>query len=235
MESRARSTTASLMSELDKAPLGRHVKPFTDKNGLYSPTSISAELNKCDEPHPNVVGAAIAIFNATHAEGSLVCPFRKSATFSPDSYAKSLHLGTTRTWNADGTINEERWQQFVNYVQEDFGNEKIVKQSKLNEYLLKCLNEDAEEKNTGRNNNSYFSSKSMQATAANAGWDEVFKLFHNGAVKDGKKEDRYLTIKAVREFFEDTGELVKKAENGVLPKNEPVVGVVVEASTRFKK
>src|SRR5687767_10399792 len=114
-----RTSTANVLSVLDETPFGRHVKPFVDQNGKFSPTTVSAELEKCHEPHSTAKGTVIATFNASHSEGTFLCPFRKSASALPDKdlgYAKFMHLGTTRIWKADGMIDEIRWKKFVDFV-----------------------------------------------------------------------------------------------------------------------
>jgi hypothetical protein len=212
--------------------LAKHVQRFADSNWDYSPTTVSSGLEKIHAHQSGLKGCFIAGFNATHSSSNIVCPVT-GARFLPDAktgYAKTLHLGTTRVWNVDGSINEERWQKFVLFVTEGQGPEadKIVVFSKLNAYLAFCYENDLQEQSTGRNTNALFSSKSVQGTAATKAWEEVFDRLAEGWLPVAGKTnvwEPYITLTLVREFFEDSKAAFQRAENKLLPVPKPTANV----------
>jgi len=211
--------------------LGKHVQPFTDDNGNFSPTTVGNGLQQMHGSQTCAKGTVISTFNATHASDNIVCPVT-GARFVADpqtGYAKNLHLGTTRVWNANGGINEERWDMLVEYVTAGQSSEnKIMTLSKLKAYLLKCYNDDPHELTTGRNNNSLFSSKIVQGFAATAAWDEVYdRLTCGWAQVDDKPTELepYITLDIVRLFFEDSKKAFQLAECGKLPVKKPELEV----------
>lgn len=207
--------------------LARHVARFCHENGDFSPTTVQEGLDTIHGTATKAKGVAIATFNASHCSGS-VWPhthgkFEKRAN---TQYGDFLHMGTARIWDADGTINEERWDRFSQFVTagQQPDAEKIVLLSKLKEYLAKCYNEDAPDNATGRNANAWFSSKYVQGTAATTAWDEVFNRLACGwtPLENNQHDfEPYMTLELVREFFESSMTAFQKAEAGELPVAKP--------------
>lgn len=206
--------------------LGKHGKRFVNEDWSYGVSSVKEGLDKINSSQSAIKSVAISEFNIIHTGGK-GCPFKGDFNGDPETgYAKALHLGTTRIWNADGSINEERWKKFEDYVtagQNADGIRKVTL-SKVKEYLKYCLENDPQEQNTGRNTNSIFSSKFMQGRAAVAGWGEVFDRLTCGYVEDKEKNlDPYITLDIIREFFEDSEKALQKAEEKSLPVPKPQV------------
>src|SRR5689334_1550686 len=110
--------------------LERHVLAFLDQNYVFSGTTVKEGLDAMHSLLTWLKGPLIAGFNATHGSENHVCP-AFSAEFVKDKngFARFLHLGTTRIWNADGSINEERMNEFKKRFP------TIVTESNLNAYL----------------------------------------------------------------------------------------------------
>lgn len=223
-----RSTSEICKALNQDSALKKHVARFCLANNDFTPQSVSAGLNVIHGTGTTLKGAVISSFNATHSSSNIVCPVT-GARFEADEktgYAKFLHMGTTRIWNADGSINEDRWKLFVDFVTEgqEANDEKIVTKSRLKAYLTKCYNDDPVDLSTGRNTNSWFSSKYVQGSAASAGWDEVFDRLACGwkQVPDHPTQfEPCLTLAIIREFFEDSVAAFQKAEDRVLPAAKP--------------
>lgn len=221
-------STLNILSALDNNALDNHVALFTNEDRTYSPATVANGLQALHGHQPILKGTVIATFNASHASDNLICPMIHGQ-FVPDAntgYAKNLHLGTTRIWNADNTINEERWKKFADYVTkgQDERAEKIVTFSALNNYLDICAQEDPQESNTGRNAFGLFSSKDIQCLAARKGWEETFDRLTCGWVRKSNKTDElepYITLSLVRQFFENSKEAFKKTKDGELPVAKP--------------
>jgi hypothetical protein len=203
--------------------LEKHVFPFLDNNRTFSPATITAELNKMHASGAGIKGLLIAAFNANHGKSG-VCPVLK-AQFAADKnqFARFLHLGTTRVWNADGSVNEENWTKFIAYIaQVQNNNTSYLAKSTLLSYLQKCYNEDKPDNTTGRNANAFFSLGKAQAGAGSAAWNEVFdRLTGKWIVGSNGKAEPCLTIEDTRSFFEDSAVVFLKAECGLLPIAKP--------------
>jgi len=158
-------------SEIQSA-LSKHVTRFTDAEHDFSPTTVSAGLDKIHSSHPSAKGAAIATFNATHMPSNIVCPVTGA---------------------------------------------RFVPHSKLKAYLARCYEEDPQDSITGRNANSWFSSKRVQGFASNAAWDETFDRLTCGwqTVAGHPKElEPFIDLSLARLFFEDSVSAFQKAEAG---------------------
>lgn len=198
--------------------LGKHVSRFVGPAGFFSSATVTAGLTKIHGHQPGLKGPIIATFNGIHA-GAWRCPYAQSA--EKKDYSLNLHLGTTRIWNADGSINEERWQQLIAIAErKDPADEEYITLSALKAYLEHCYANDPDEQSTGRNANSFFSSRYAQATAATQAWNEVFDRLACGWVleKGGKELEPYIDLSLVRLFFEDSEAAFLKSEEGELPK-----------------
>ena len=118
----------------------KHVTRFCDEKANFSPTTVGDGLAKIHGTYPYAKGAAISAFNATHSSTNIICPVTGARIeFDPETgYGKFYHLGTTRIWNPDGSINEERWNMLVDYVSQGLperGNpESLVPLSVMNAY-----------------------------------------------------------------------------------------------------
>src|SRR3990167_8419575 len=214
------------------AALTKHAARFCDENNDFTPTTVTNGLDIIHSSKTKIKGVAIATFNATHASSNVVCPVTH-AHFAPDAatgYAKNLHMGTTRIWNADGSVNEARWKKFADFVTsgQAANEEKIVPYSRLKAYLADCYQNDPQELTTGRNTQPFFSSKYVQGSAATAAWDEVYDRLTCGwkQVDEKNKElEPYITLALVREFFEDSTLALQKAQDGILPVAKPVASI----------
>ncbi|MBA3660540.1 MAG: hypothetical protein H0W64_02315 [Gammaproteobacteria bacterium] len=222
-----RQSTSTMLSAL-----GKHPVPFSNGDTSYSPQTVAEGLKKAHGVHATIKGTIIATFNATHASKQWTCPVSKG-NFKPDEkngYAHHLHMGTTRIWNADGSINEERWDKFVAAVTagQDEAKEKIVTLSALKNYLKVCYDQDEQDLNSGRNTHALFSSKKVQGFAATAAWDEVYDRLTCGWKPINSQSlvlEPYITLSLIRLFFEDSIVAFKKAEEGELPIPKPYVGI----------
>ena len=226
--------------------LERHVLLFLDENKTFSPATVTAGLTLLHSHQPGMKGPLIATFNATHGSNNVVCP-ALSAQFIKDKngYARFLHLGTTRIWNADGTINEDRLNQFKTAVTAgQDASQKIVTLSQLNAYLAQCLATDpaTSENGSGRNADAKFglSSKKLrenaQASAATSAWSEVFDRLACGWIKNSSGAlEPYMTLEITEEFFRDSPRAFLRAKCGLLPvpKPEPQVEKTHHTGTLF--
>ena len=208
----------------DKSALEKHVSRFVSPDSFFSPTTVADGLEKIHSRGPVIKGVLIASFNSSHAGNA--CPFLR-AKFESDpirGYAKYLHLGTTRIWNQDGTINQERWRQFVDFVLDTpIEGHVVVTKSKMKDYLDLCKTIDSEEPHTGRHARGLFSSQKAQVYAAISAWDEVYDRLtcgwlYNEALRD---YEPYIHLDLIRLFFEDSEKAFLKAENGLLPVPKP--------------
>ena len=225
------SSSENVQKLLQEEALARHVVRFSD-HGFFSPSTVSAGLEKIHGSHSTAKGTIIAGFNSNHVG----CPFF-SAEFKPDEktgFAKYLHLGTTRIWKTDGSIDEERWNKFVTAV--TVGQEsqeiKTVSRSALKNYLQFCYENDPQESTTGRNTNSWFSSGYVQATAATQAWEEVFDRLTCGWVFNEKlhEQEPFINLDMVRLFFADSTAAFQKAEDRELPVSKPGLAETVKMS-----
>src|SRR5690348_3333820 len=99
-------STKLILTAMDK-----HVKRFVNEDWSYDPKSVAKGLEDVHADYPLVKGVAISTFNASHVSK---CP-AMSGSFVPDEktgYAKFLHMGTTRIWNEDGSVDEAKWKEF---------------------------------------------------------------------------------------------------------------------------
>lgn len=233
------TTTLSYEERLNKylseseglSPLEKHLFLFLDKDKTFSPITVSTELTLMRGHMAKIKGMIISGFNASHGSNSS-CPVM-SAIFNKDQddYARFLHLGTTRCWNADGSINEDRYRQFITTVTAGKTNshgEPVVTLSRLKQYLSDCLEKDPEEQTSHRRTFGFFPSisKCTQAFAATAAWDEVFDRLACGWLPvDGKPTELepYLSLQVTKEFFYDSPRAFLRAECGLLPIEKPAV------------
>jgi hypothetical protein len=214
-----------LEASKELSSLEKHVYLFLDKDKVFNSTTIAAALTKMHGSASTAKGRMIALFNASHGSGNIICPAMK-ATFSKDAngYARFLHLGTTRIWNADGSFNAARWQDLVSFTNLKQNDAGILTLSQLKAYLTTRLATDQPDPNSGRNTNAFFSSKRVQAFAATAAWDEVFdRLACGWKAIEGKSNqwEPYLTLEILKEFFEDSPRAFLRAECGLLPVLKP--------------
>ncbi|MHB1948670.1 MAG: hypothetical protein ACYCQI_11225 [Gammaproteobacteria bacterium] len=217
----------------DMTSLEKHVFMFMDKEKTFSPSTVTAGLNRMHGVQADMKGRFISLFNASHGSDNIVCP-ELSAQFTKDKngYARFLHLGTTRIWNADGTINQARWEQFINYIKvEKEEKEPILTLSKLKSYLAECVRKDPQDPTTHRNSNAFFSSKYVQHLAATAAWDEVFNRLACGWKEVPGKPgtfEAYLSYEVTQEFFTDSPRAFLRAECNLLPVPKPEPEIVDE-------
>jgi len=205
-------------------PLEKHLFLFIDKDKTFSPSTVSEALEKMHGSKSKAKGTAIASFNATHASSNYICPaFKAQFTKDKNGYARFLHLGTTRIWNADGSINQERLKKFEDYIAKE-SKEQIITKNTLTKYLNICKLADKPESTTGRNADSFFSSQSTQELAGSAAWDEVFDRLACGwkpRPDDYREMEPYLSLEVLRDFFIDSPKAFLKAECGLLPVAKP--------------
>ena len=210
--------------------LERHVLPFLNPDDVFSGSTITDALTAMHGSMPGVKGPLISTFNATHGSENWALP-SFSAKFIKDKngFARFLHLGTTRIWNDDGSINEERMVEFKKIFPEK------VSQSGLNAYLAECMKKDppTSENGSHRNADAKFglTTKKMreeqQASAATQAWGEVFDRLACGWVQGPSgKPERYLTIDIAEEFFRDSPRAFLRAKCGLLPVVKPEEPVV---------
>ena len=218
----------------DEPPLGRHVARFA-RDGFFSPATVKDGLEKLHSVSAKVKGTLISGFNSAHS-GHVFCPFRP-AEFKADAitgYAKFLHLGTTRIWNKDGSVNEERWQKLVDFVQENQGPQqsKFLTKSTLMKYLQFCLVNDPQESDTARNSRDWFSFSAIQSMSAKLAWNEVFDRLACGwiYVEATRDFDPLIRLDLVRLFFENSVEAFQLAETEALPALKPGGSVRVGAA-----
>lgn len=200
--------------DLELSSLFKHILYVLDAKNCSSPSSIARVLKNMGSSAAEFKGFAIHTFNAVHRGSS--CPFFKNTPLS-----KSLHLGTTRIWKEDGSVDEARWQQFLKNASEENGS--IFTLSKVQAYLQECTEKDPEEEKTGRKTTPYLPlSKSMQVNAAVLAWNEVFdRLTCGWQLKENGELEPYISTQVVREFFEDSPVAYLRAECGLLPVPKP--------------
>jgi hypothetical protein len=166
------------------------------------------------DPHPTLKGTLIDQFNAKHRGNR--CPFSEN-----DSLADSLHLGTTRVWNADGTVNEDAWRKLLDVASED--NQSIVRADKLFAYLEQSAEHDPEQPGTGRQSFDPLISKRIQVKAASLAWGTTIERLTCGYKFDAGANQfvPYISVKVMREFFDDSPIAYLRAESGLLPVPKP--------------
>ncbi|GEM_PF-2155745 len=226
-----------LESSKKLSSLEKHLYLFLDKDKIFNSETIAAALNIMHSTHSKAKGRMIALFNASHGSENVVCPVMH-ALFEKDKngYARFLHLGTTRIWNADGTINEDKWQNLEAFIKSKQNDSNYLTLSTLKEYLKRCLASDQPDPHSGRNAFSLFSSKSTQSLAATAAWDEVFdRLACGWSLVEGKSDqiEPYITLDVVKEFFTDSPRAFLIAECGLLPVPKPQMNNLLGAAVRM--
>jgi len=206
--------------------LGKHVKSFVDASGFFSRATVEEGLKEIHSSHVAVTAEVIARFNGVHASGFFASSWRcpHAQTEGKNDYSRNLHLGTTRIWKADGSIDEARWAQFAAIAErQQPEDEPYFTLSAVKNYLAKCNQQDPQEHDTGRNTDSLFSSGTIQATAAIKAWEEVFNRLASRWVLDanGTDTEPCLHVSIVREFFENSEAAFSKAVSGELPIPKP--------------
>ena len=203
----------SAMSALEK-----HVAAFGKTEAgkiLYSRHTIADKLKNHGETSPGVVGTVINFFNRVH---SGQCPFGHG-TFSQagqNDFAKSLHLGTLRLYRPDGSFNEDNWQAFAQ-------DREMIGLSDLLNYLGGQTAALPEEQETGRNTDSWFSSRPLQETAGREAWKEVFKILACEWQANGDDMEPLIQSDLLRLFFEDSPACLEVATKLGLPVAEPAL------------
>lgn len=187
-----------------------HIKPFLDKDGYFSPSTISKELEALHAPLAGPKGLGIFAFNRLHAGSS--GPITKNTDFSPH-----IHLGTARIWNRNGKLNETNWQKLVKFTQDTQSprHQDIILESTWENFIKKINAEEGPEPGTGRDASTLLSSKKAQEIAGSAARVQVFDLFSKGktAVKNEGKavtQERYMTLSDLELFYRDTGKLLSE-------------------------
>lgn len=202
--------------------LERHVISFLKPDQMFDRHTVTHVLNGMRSSQAEMKGNVIAGFNATHASSNYICPAFK-AQFSKDknAYGRFLHLGTTRIWKSDGTIDEDRLNKFKAFFTKDQKDQKEpvkLTVSKLKQYLSLCLElDDPETSNgSGRHADGLFRvmRRGVQVVAATAAWDEVFDRLACGSTAEGEK---YITLEIAEEFFRDSTRAFLRAVCGLLP------------------
>ena len=196
--------------------LEKHISAFGKLEAgkiLYSRHTIADKLKNHGESNPGVVGTVINFFNAVH---SGKCPFA-DVTFSPsetNDFASSLHLGTVRLYRPDGSFDEKNWNDFAK-------DKEMIALSELLDYLSEKNTTLAEQHDTGRNTDSWLSSRTVQETAGREAWKEVFKiLVCDWQTAEGGVEP-LIQSDLLRLFFEDSPACLEVATKLSLPVAEP--------------
>lgn len=219
----------------DLSSLEKHVFYFLDVNKTFSGATVAAGLAKMHGSATTMKGALISFFNSNHAGTAKFCPAMNAITKKMD-FSRTLHLGTTRVWNEDGSVNEENWNSLKKYIQanQPKDEENIVRKSTLFAYLKVCTAsfklKDKEQKviTNNRKPNGFFDGEGTQGTAADQAWNEVFRLLSAGTTSKGVSEP-YMTIEDFRMFFQDSPVVYLKRECGLLPLRMPIASQVVVA------
>lgn len=210
--------------------LQKHVAAFGSiKEGAisFSPSAISAVLEKYAEQWPNLVGTFVNFFNATHMGQ---CPFGQStfSTSGQTDFSSSLHLGTLRFYDKTGRFNEENWCEFVN-------NQEFISLSYLQSFLNQKNGAYGEEVDTGRNTHSFFSLKSVHHAAGREAWKELFKIMACDWQKNANNSNELepvINSDLLKLFFEDTLACLEVAKQAELPVSQVVAESSVVLSTR---
>jgi hypothetical protein len=207
--------------DTEMSSLFKHILYVLDAKNCSSPSSIAKVLDRMGSSHPDFKGFAIHSFNAGHRGNN--CPFFKNTPLS-----KSLHLGTTRIWKEDGSVDEMRWKKFLKEASDENGS--IFRLSKVHAYLAECAEKDPEQKETGRHTTPLLPmSKESQVFAAVQAWNEVFdRLACGWKIKDAKtgEMEPYISAEVIWEFFVDSPVAYLRAECGLLPVAKPKVELV---------
>lgn len=229
---RPTGSTANVLQALsEQKPLScleKHVELFVDKEWSYSTKTISDGMhNGIDKQYPSYKAGGISYLNASHAN-YLGCP-AFSGSFAPDKstkFAYMLHAGTTRIFNADGSINEDRWLQLIKIAEiHPETKQSIVRHSTLKTYVAECNKNDPCDYQTGRHGQVLLP-HALQFNANLAAWDDVFRILSCGWMKKNDKHDEYesyLTLDILREFFENSKKVFERVQKGELPAPCPTV------------
>jgi hypothetical protein len=206
------------------SPLAKHILYVIDNNFVSSPASVATRLKAMDSSMPDFKGWAIHLFNAGHRGNT--CPFFKKLAqggLETASLSSSLHLGTTRCWNANGSVNEDCWKRLVSATAEMVKGTAIITKTKFFAALKKWADEDPEDKTTGRQVSPLMPfSKEVQHDAGVKAWEEIFDRLTCG-YKDNTEP--YITVEVMREFFDDSPVAYLRAECGLLPASKPQIAL----------
>lgn len=200
---------ANTVSEL--SALEKHVLAFSEKREdakiIYSDNSIGTELTELGSPNAMTKGRVIHKFNAAN---SGKCPFSRTEFNSgaDGTFGYTLHLGSARVWDPDGSINEDKFAALIEATKEfNFElNEFIVKRNKVMEYLEYRRDIDPEVPETGRYASKIPFSREIQYKAATGAWGEVFESIKSGVDND----EPYVTVTRLELFFRDTPAVLRE-------------------------
>lgn len=182
----------------DKSPLEKHIGFFSDKNGDVTYDSMLDKLTQIGDKNAETKANVISFMGGIKVKG---CPY---SMFKPaEAVGKLNHPQNTGIYQADGFINEARWQKLCEWSEIDKGI-NIITQKNFYSFLGWARSQDDS-------------------------WDFLAKTFSNGewkdfftACTDYWKEtevgmERAVTIDTLRKFFEDTPQVLNRTIAHELP------------------
>ncbi|HHT0593261.1 TPA: hypothetical protein ACTXXA_002032 [Legionella anisa] len=178
-------------------PLEKHIKYFggNQPEGI-SYTSISQQNERLGD------GWLAARSNAAivmAAAGSKIsgCPF--SMFKAKQAVGVLNHPQSTRIYNLDGTINEERWMELLDYAEEnEETKELLITEDNFYQFLDACRKKETRPDTFG-----------IALKASNGEWSAFFDKFADTNT-EGK---RFVSIARLRKFYEDSHEVGEEVEN----------------------
>lgn len=207
-------STEQVQPNAHLSALEKHVLAFSemrdDEKIKYSGNSIGTQLGELGSSKARLKGTLIHKFNAINS-GRCSLTSTEFNHGDDGTFGYTLHLGTARIWNADGSINEDNLVDLIDSTYEFNAevNDFIITESSLFEYIAQRQNTDPEEPKNGRYSSYKPFSKKVQHGAANGAWGEVFESLKSGEI-DG---EAYITSSRLEKFFRDTNLLVAELKH----------------------
>ena len=133
---------------------------------------------------------------------------------------KNLYLEKIHVCNSVGSINEEGWEEFKNFVSKGMPAEKIrVSKSKMESYLDHCLIGDLARLEKGINAYALFASPNKEIIEAKSAWAEVYRQLACGWIPNESGDDLepYIDLNLIRLIVEDSRGVSLIASRDMLP------------------
>ncbi|MCE0722874.1 MULTISPECIES: caleosin family protein [Legionella] len=180
-------------------PLEKHMKYFggNQPEGI-SYTSISQQNERLGDSWLAARSNA-AIVSAAGGMKVSGCPF--SIFKAKHAVGVLNHPQSTRIYNLDGTINEERWSELLDYAEEnEETNKLVITEASFYQFLDACRQQETRSDTFG-----------IGLKASNGEWSAFFDKF-----ADTNAEGvRFVSIERLRKFYEDSHEVGEEVENRV--------------------
>lgn len=180
----------------ERSALEKHIRYFGGPHGVsYSSMVTQNEKIGLSWWEARQTAAVVSAGAGAKVSG---CPF---AMFKPKQAVGVLnHPQSTGIYNLDGSINEERWEELLPYASQNDSNESIITEHNLYQFLEDCRKKDPRPDPLG-----------LAKVASNGEWETFLRVF---ATRD-QQGVRFVPIKRLRDFFEDSQIPGKEVEESI--------------------